>query len=105
MVNTKEVKTSIGVFELKKPKAGVRNRAVAKAETDSGTIKQTVLMMELLPKCVNRRPEAVDQDVPIEQVLDGLEMEDYDLLFIELASMIKLEPAISEEKKKKSLIS
>ncbi len=101
MANTKEVQTSIGVFELIKPKAGVRNRAVAAAETDNGTIKQTTLMMELMPKCINRRPEGVDQDTPIEHILDGLEIEDYDKLFLALADIIQLDTT-SQEKKEKS---
>jgi len=95
-----EVETSLGKFEVMKPKAGVRNRAIAKAETDSGHIKESVLMMELLPKCINRRPEGIDQDVPIEQILDGMEMDDYDKLFLALTSMIG-EQNISEEKKTK----
>ena len=100
MTNTIEVQTELGMFEIIKPKAGVRNRAVAKAETDHGVIKQSVLMMELMPKCVNRRPEGVDQQVPIEQILDSLEIEDYDKLFIALSTLIEPE-AMAEEKKTK----
>jgi len=102
MENKIEVETSIGMFELIKPKAGVRNRAIAKAETDSGTVKQTVLMMELMPRCVNKRPEGVDQDVPIDQILDSLEIEDYDKLFLALTAMIG-EGKGDEEKKEKSI--
>ena len=80
MQNTIEVETSIGTFELIRPKAGVRNRAMIKAETDSGGIKRVVFMTELLPKIINKRPEGVDQDTRIEHLLDGLEIEDYDLL-------------------------
>jgi len=95
---TIEVKTELGVFELIKPKAGVRNRAIAKAEGDSGNIKQTVLMMELLPRCVNKRPEGVDQDVPIDQILDSMEIEDYDNMFIALSTLIGNE--VVDDKKK-----
>jgi len=95
---TIEVKTELGVFELIKPKAGVRNRAIAKAEGDSGNIKQTVLMMELLPRCVNKRPEGVDQDVPIDQILDSMEIEDYDNMFIALSTLIGTE--VVDDKKK-----
>ena len=98
MGNTIEVQTEIGIFELIKPKAGVRNRAIAKAETDQGILKQSVLMMELMPKCVNRRPEGIDQDVPIEQVLDGMEIEDYDKLVLALSGLIGVEQ-LDEEKK------
>lgn len=100
MENTIEVETSLGTFVLIKPKAGVRNRAIAKAETDNGSIKQTVLMMELMPRCVHKRPADVDQDVPIEQILDSLEIEDYDKLFIALSEMIGNDP-MAEEKKTK----
>jgi len=100
MTNTIEVQTELGMFEIIKPKAGVRNRAVAKAETDHGVIKQSVLMMELMPKCINRRPEGVDQQVPIEHILDSLEIEDYDKLFIALSTLIEPE-AMAEEKKTK----
>lgn len=98
MENTIEVQTSIGTFTLMKPKAGVRNRAIAKAETENGTIKQTVLMMELMPKCVSKRPENIDQDTPIEHILDGLEIEDYDRMFIALSSMIGNESPDEEKK-------
>ena len=79
-MTTTEVKTSIGTFELKKPNAGARNKALIKAETDSGKMKQSIFFMEILPKCIIRRPENCDKDVPIEQILDSMEMEDYDLL-------------------------
>jgi len=99
MKNKIEINTEIGIFELIKPKAGVRNRALAKAETDSGGLKQTVLMMELLPKCVNKRPEGVDQDTPIEQILDSLEIEDYDKMFIALSELIGTDDKAAEIKK------
>jgi len=101
-INTIDVETELGTFQLKKPKAGVRNRAISKAETDSGTIKQTILMMELMPKCVNKRPEAIDQDVPIDQILDDLEIEDYDKLFEALSSLIEEGKKGDELKNQKS---
>jgi len=100
MADTIEVQTKLGTFELKRPKAGVRNRAMMKAETDSGNVRQIVLMTELLPRCVNKRPEAIDQDTPIEQILDDLEIEDYDKMFIALSDIIGVEN-LSEEKKTK----
>ena len=92
-----EVNTSVGVFELIKPKAGPRNRAMIKAESDSGHIRRVVFMTELLPKVISKRPENIDGDVPIEQVLDGLEIEDYDLL-VEAAD--KLATVEKDEEKK-----
>jgi len=98
MRKTIEVKTEIGTFELIKPKAGVRNRAIIKAETDDGNIKQSVLMTELMPKCINKRPEGIDDTVPIEQILDDLEIEDYDNLFVALSELIGNE-VITDQKK------
>jgi hypothetical protein len=96
----KEVNTSIGVFELVKPKAGVRNRALAAAETDAGQIKRATMMIDLLPRCVDKRPAGIDQDTPIEHVLDSLEIEDYDKLVEALGNLIgEVEP---EEKKTQS---
>ena len=89
MVKTVEVETTIGTFEIKKPAAGVRNRALIAAEGDSGVIKQSLLMITLLPKCINKRPEGADKDVPISQLLDSLEIEDYDELIAGLSSLIE----------------
>lgn len=101
MNNIKDVQTSVGVWKIKKPKAGVRNRAMAKAESDNGIVKKSVLMIELLPKCIAQRPDGFDADVPIEQVLDDLDMEDYDRLFVELSRMIKeSEDKAGDEQKK-----
>jgi hypothetical protein len=86
-----KVETSIGTFIIIKPKAGIRNRALVKAETDSGTIKRSILMIELLPKCIKKRPEAVDDTVPIDQILDDLEIEDYDKIFQAFMKLIELE--------------
>lgn len=92
---TIEVKTSEGTWIIAKPKAGVRNRALAKSETDSGGFKKTTLFMELLPKCIRKRPDEVDPDIRIEHILDGLEIEDYDKLFEALFKLIN--PEISKE--------
>lgn len=100
MNNIKKIETSVGVFEIKKPKAGVRNRAMAAAETDSGNIRTTTLMMELLPKCINSRPESFDKDVKIDHVLDDLEIEDYDLLVTGLGSLLEEHEVTETEKKK-----
>jgi len=88
MSKTQEVMTSVGKWVLKKPKAGIRNKALKAAESDSGNFKKTVLMEELLPKCVQQRPDGYDTTVPIEQQLDDLEIEDYDLLFEALTTLI-----------------
>jgi hypothetical protein len=102
MSKTKEVETSLGIFEVIKPKAGVRNRAMASAESETGVLKYSTMMMVLLPKCINRRPEGLDQEMKIDHVLDGLEIEDYDALITGLAELISGETISIEEKKKQS---
>ena len=102
MVKKIEVKTSIGVFELIKPKAGVRNRAMMKAETDAGSMKRVVFITELLPKIINKRPEGCDSEVPIEHLLDSLEIEDYDLLASAMDSLVEENTSDEEIAKKKA---
>jgi hypothetical protein len=99
MADKVEIQTSIGTFELIKPKAGVRNRAMMRAETDSGNIKKVVFMTELLPKIINKRPEGCDKDVPIEQLLDSLSIEDYDALVSSVDHLITNQNAETEKKK------
>ena len=86
--NTVVVTTSIGDFTIVKPKAGVRNKAMMASETEAGKIKETKLMYLLLPKCIQKRPENIDDTVPIDQILDDLSTEDYDTLAIGLGSLI-----------------
>lgn len=101
-METKEVETSIGTFTLKKPKAGARNRSLAKAETATG-IKKTVFFTDLLPHCVLKRPEGCDADVPIEHILNDLEMEDYDALVVVLSEWtMDKDTQDSVDKKKES---
>lgn len=95
-----EVETSVGTWTIIKPKAGVRNRALAKAETSDGNFKRVFFLSELLPKCVNKRPENFDPDVPIEQVLDDLSMEDYDCLSDALTKLIVPDEEESIDSKK-----
>ncbi len=90
-----EVTTSVGVWTIAKPKAGVRNRALAKAETSNGGFKKTTLFMDLIPKCIRKRPEDLDDTININHLLDGLEIEDYDELFEALFHLIT--PATTDE--------
>ena len=98
-METKEVLTEIGVFIVKKPKAGARNSALVKAETENGGIKQSIFFMDLLPKCIERRPPDCDQTVAIEHILNSLEIEDYDKLVEALESFCR--PGKDESEKKK----
>ena len=99
-MNTVTIKTSVGDWELFKPKAGVRNRALQKCELPGGQLKLVSFLMELLPKCIGRRPDTFDKDVPIEQQLDGLSLEDYDLLMEGMNLLV--DKGLSEEKKTQS---
>jgi len=101
MTQIEEVQTSIGIFKIKRPSAGQRNQALAKAETSWG-IKNSVMMAELLPKCIVNRPENIDDTTPINQILDSLELEDYDALVLALTKMIRDSSNIEEKKKKSS---
>jgi len=94
------VQTSEGTWEVVRPKAGIRNRALEKAETSDGGFKRMVLLTTMLPACINKRPSSMDQDVPIEQVLDGLEIEDYDKLIAGLGKLIAPDEFKDEESKK-----
>ncbi len=84
---TKEVSTSVGKFVVKKPKAGLRNKVLMEAETETG-FKQTVILMKLLPRCIQERPESFNKEIPIDDILDDLEIEDYDLLIEALNDLI-----------------
>ena len=103
MSKTVDVETSVGTWTIKKPAAGPRNRAMIKAESGDGVIQYTLLMVTLLPKMVTVRASGVDPDIPIEAVLDGLEIEDYDAL--SSAGMPLVFGGKTEVKKKQSVIS
>ena len=97
MTSNIEVKTSLGVWVLRKPKAGPRNRAMIKAETSNGEFKMTILSQELLPKMIIQRPENIDKDVPLKDILDDLEIEDYDALQNAAMKLIYMINSIDEE--------
>ena len=42
--NIVEITTTVGTWEVKKPKAGVRNDAIAIAEVSNGDFKQSVFI-------------------------------------------------------------
>jgi hypothetical protein len=104
MEKERKVMTSVGEFLIIRPKAGPRNRAMVKADTGKG-LKFTVLSQELLPACIGKVPDSLDNKIPIDQVLNGLEIDDYDLLatammeLIESSSDKKIAEKEAEEKK------
>ena len=80
-----EVELSDGAkITLQKPTAGMRNKALIKADTADG-LKRTVLMVEMLPHCVSSHPW---QTRPIRECLDNLSIEDYDKLIDGLSELI-----------------
>lgn len=101
-MNKIEVETSLGIWELTKPKAGIRNRALARAETDSGSVRKIVFMTEILPRMVTRRPEGCDKEVPIEKLLDSLEIEDYDSLIEGVDNLLEGKQDEDSDNKKKA---
>jgi len=96
-METKEVKTSVGVFVLKEPNAGIRNKALIAAETNEG-FRATVFLNELMPKCILKRPEDMSPNTPIEDILNSLSIQDYDLLTAGVNYFLKkMVPELSEE--------
>jgi hypothetical protein len=98
-MDTKEVKTTIGSWVVKRPLAGVFIKAMAKAEMGDGSVKKSILMSELVPPCIVNRPESIDKTTPIEQVLDGIEIEDYVALFEAIHELMEEASRKAEEKK------
>lgn len=82
-----EIEITKGKIVLEKPTAGARNRALMKAETADG-IKNTILMVELLPHCIKSHPFGT---VPISQALDSLSIEEYDKIIDGLAQLMNPE--------------
>ena len=80
-----KVQISAGEVVIRKPTAGMRNKAIAVAETPDG-IRNTVLITELLPMCIGRHPWGAIQLRPS---LDALSIEDYDKCVTALAGLLK----------------
>jgi hypothetical protein len=96
---TKEVKTSNGTWVLKTPKAGKRNMALS-SSFENGDINMIKFYIMLLPDCIAKRPVELDEDVPIQHILDDLEPDDYDVLLDELREMMDTIAKELKEKKK-----
>lgn len=77
------IKTEAGEIVLKKPTAGIRNKALVKGDTPEG-FKRSVMMIELLPLCIKSHPWGMTSSPngvsPIRITLDNLSIEDYDKL-------------------------
>lgn len=92
------IKLPQGEVVLRKPKAGQRNKALAIAETPQG-IKNTVLMVELLPYCIKSHPFGT---VPIRQALDSLECDEYDSLVLALEKLMTVGKNVEKKSVKPS---
>jgi len=77
MENEIEIQLKAGTVKLKKPKAGVRNTAMQKAETEEGKIKQSVFMVAILPLCISEHPWGT---TPLSEALENLDIDEYDAL-------------------------
>jgi hypothetical protein len=80
----RKVQLKDGEVTLRKLTAGMRNRAIVKADTSDG-FKRSLMMIELLPMCVKSHPWGM---TPVKDALDRLEIEEYDKLIDELDSMM-----------------
>lgn len=98
--------TSVGEFTVSRPKAGPRNRAMIKAD-QGDVLKRTILVTELLPSSITAIPPNLDKHIPIASILDGLELDDYDLLSSTMMELLESskdkEEAAKEEEQKKTL--
>lgn len=83
MAKETTIKLQDGVLKLRKPKAGVRNKALMKSEDGSG-IKQTTFLVELIPYCVAEHPWGT---TPVRQALDNLDIDEYDKIIDEMSEM------------------
>jgi len=94
-MNEKKIEISAGEIILIKPKAGVRNKALMKAEeVGKGTPSQTAFIIELLPKCIKSHPFGT---TPVGQALDNLDIPEYDKVSQALGELMK--PKEETEKK------
>ncbi|QDP57902.1 MAG: hypothetical protein Unbinned1693contig1002_46 [Prokaryotic dsDNA virus sp.] len=92
-MENKTIQLEAGEVVMRKPTAGARNKAMIKAETADG-IKQTLMMVELLPMCVASHPWGI---TPVKVALDNLSVVEYDKLIDGLRQM--LEPKVDLKKK------
>lgn len=76
------VKVEGGEVILRKPTAGMRNKALVKADTSEG-FKRSLMMIELLPMCIKTHPWALRnlaEGSPLKTALEGISVEEYDTL-------------------------
>ena len=92
----KTIKIESGEVILISPTAGVRNKALMKAEEKAkdGNPSQTVFITEILPHCIKTHPF---DNKPIRESLDNLCVSDYDKLALALGNLMK---PVEDAKKK-----
>ena len=99
MINEVTIKIKDGEVVLRKPKAGVRNKAMIKAETPE-CFKKTIFYTELLPGCIKSHPWGIRK---VSISLEALEIEDYDLLIDGLETLLTPPKKDGEDDVKKNL--
>ena len=72
-----EVETKIGKFTLRRPKAGVRNRAMIKASEGRDAPNKLVFIMEVLPDAIVTHP-FTDLKMSVKKQLDNMEDTEWD---------------------------
>ncbi len=93
------VKISAGEIVLIKPKAGIRNKAIIKAEEGREKASQTVFITNLIPHCIKSHPFGA---IPVSKALDNLEMEEYDAVAKALGDLMKPVEEIAKNSEKPS---
>lgn len=95
MVDTKVMLTS-GEVTLRKPTAGVRNRAFVAADTGKENPNFALFMHEMLVGCIVLHPWGM---TPLRGALDSLDIDEYDKL---ITAMKGLVPGVTKDEAKKS---
>ena len=88
-----KVQLKAGEVTLRKPTAGIRNKALIKADMPDG-FKRSVMLVELLPMCIANHPWGIQ---PLKQALENVEVWEYDFLIDKIEELMK----VDEETKKK----
>ena len=82
--NEKVVKLSVGEVIVKKPTAGIRNKAALSAYKD-GNFNEVLFIIEMLPYCIKSHPFGT---TPLKTGLDNLSITEYDKLIDEIKNFM-----------------
>ena len=96
MVN-KEIEVDVqglGHFKIRRPKAGVMNDALIKAESETG-FKKVLFFTELLPACIIEHPFGTTK---VKEALRNIEIEQQEVLIKSLSSLVEIKDGDVEKK-------